>query len=112
MTQQTYYYRYPRRPTMQQKHRGPASLILGALALVTSWLMIGAALGIAAVATGVSARRHAAPGVKKPTTAAVGIALGVISILIGVGVLAAFLWTLVYFNSDPCHPVKQHAGCY
>jgi hypothetical protein len=93
MTQQTYYYRYPRRPTMQQQSRGKASLILGASALVTSYLVIGAVLGVAAVATGVAARGHAAASAKRPAAARAGIAFGVASILIGVGVLAAMYWT-------------------
>jgi hypothetical protein len=88
-TRQTYYYRYPRRPTRQQRGRGKASLILGALAFVTSWLVIGAVFGAAAVATGVTARRHARTGVKGPATAKFGIALGLVSILFGVGALAA-----------------------
>jgi hypothetical protein len=89
MIRQTYYYRYPRRPTTHQRSRGKASLILGAVAFFTSWLIIGVVFGVAAVATGVTARRHAATGVKGPATAKFGIALGLASILFGVGALAA-----------------------
>ena len=90
MTQATYYTRYPRRPTLHQRRRGKASFILGAVALVTSWLIIGGLLGVAAVATGVTARRSTAEA-KRPGTAGVGIALGLVSILVGVGVLTAIL---------------------
>jgi hypothetical protein len=89
MTRQTYYYRYPRRPTMRQRSRGKASLILGAVAFFTSWLIVGAVFGVAAVATGVTARGRAAGVAKRPATARVGIAFGLVSIVFGVGVLAA-----------------------
>jgi hypothetical protein len=88
MTQATYYTRFPRQPSIRQKRWAMASLILGALALVTSWLVIGIGFGVAAVATGVVARAHAMPGVRKTPTAAVGIALGVVSIAVGVSALA------------------------
>ena len=68
-----------------------ASFILGALALVTSWLVLGIAFGVAAIAAGVVARSHTTPGARKTPTAAISIALGVASILIGVGIVAATL---------------------
>jgi hypothetical protein len=86
MTQATYYTRYPRRPSIQQKRCNVASLILGALALVTSWLAIGIGFGVAAVAAGVVARAQAKPGARKPSTAGVGIALGLASIIVGLGI--------------------------
>jgi hypothetical protein len=89
MTQATYYTRYPRRPSVLQKRWETASLIVGALALVTSWLVIGIGFGAAAVATGVVARSHATPGARKRPMAAVSIGLGVVSIVVGVGVVAA-----------------------
>lgn len=92
MTQATYYTRYPRRPSILQKRwEEAASLIIGALALVTSWLVLGIAFGVAAIAAGVVARSHATPGARKTPTAAISIALGVASILIGVGIVAATL---------------------
>jgi hypothetical protein len=114
MMQDTYYYRYPRRPIVRRKRWDIASVILGVLALLTSWLVIGFGFGIAAVATGAVARAQATPGTRKPATAAVGIALGVVSILVAVGVLAAVLWAGLEqtISGDPCYPVKQHAGCY
>ena len=92
MTQATYYTRYPRRPSILQKRWEAASLILGALALVTIWLVLGIAFGVAAIAAGVAARSHATPGARKTPTAAISIALGVASILIGVGIVAATLY--------------------
>jgi hypothetical protein len=91
MTQATYYTRYPRRPSILQKRWEATSLIMGAVALVTSWLVIGIGFGVAAVATGVVARSHATPGARRTPMAAISITLGVVSILIGVGVIAAML---------------------
>jgi hypothetical protein len=86
---------------------------MGALALCTSLLVIGIFFGVAAVVFGVVARLRALSGVTKPATAAVGIALGVVAIAVGVGVLVVF-WPYLeqLYTGDPCHPVKQHAGCY
>jgi hypothetical protein len=91
MTQATYYTRYPRRPSIIQKRWEAAALMLGVLGLVTSWLVIGIGFGVAAVATGVVARSHATPGARRTPTATISIALGVVSILIGIGVVAATL---------------------
>jgi len=91
MTQATYYTRYPRRPSIVQTRWETAALILGALALVTSWLVIGIGLGVAAVAFGAIARSHATPGARKRPTAALSIGLGAVSIIVGVGVLGTML---------------------
>ncbi|MGO9158619.1 hypothetical protein [Mycobacterium sp.] len=87
MTQATYYTRFPRRPSIRQDKWETAALALGALAVVTSWHIIGIGLGTAAVAAGVVARSHATPGARKRPTAAVSIGLGTVSIVVGVMVL-------------------------
>lgn len=88
MTQATYYTRYPRRPSTCQTRWENAALTLGALAVVTSWLIIGIGLGAAAIAAGVVARSHATPGARKSPTPTVSIGLGLVSIVVGAGVLA------------------------
>jgi hypothetical protein len=104
---------YGYRPTARGKGLGIASLMLGAFALFTSWLIVGVPFGVAAVATGVGALSRATPEASKPVAAAVGIALGVVAMVVGVGVLVV-LWPDLQqvISGDPCRPVKQHAGCY
>jgi hypothetical protein len=84
MTQVTYYTRYPRRPSILQKRWETTALTLGLLAVLTSWHVIGIALGTTAVAAGAVARSHATPGARKRPTAAVSIGLGMLSIVVGV----------------------------
>ncbi|WP_454560858.1 DUF4190 domain-containing protein [Mycobacterium haemophilum] len=71
---------------------GVVSLILGVVALITCWLLIGIAFGIAAVVTGDIARRRVQRGeANNPRVAMTGIALGAVSIvaaLIAVGLYA------------------------
>lgn len=71
---------------------GVASLILGAVALLTCWLLIGIAFGIAAVVTGDIARRRVQRGeANNPRVAITGMVLGAVSIvaaLVAVGVYA------------------------
>jgi hypothetical protein len=102
---------YSYRPTPHQHGLGIASLILGAFALLTSWLIVGIPFGVAAVATGIGALSRATPEAGKPATAAVGIALGVVATVVGVGVLVV-LWPDLQqmISSGRCRPVRRH--CY
>ena len=92
---------------------GVASVLVGALALFTSWLLVGICFGLVAVALGFTALARATPGVRMPLTGAIGIALGVVAMVVGVGFLVV-LWPDLQqvVNGDPCRPVKQHAACY
>lgn len=101
------------RPSAHGNLLGIASLMLGAFALFTSWLIVGVPFGVAAVAAGVGALSRATPEARTPVTAAVGIALGVVAMVVGVGVLVV-LWPDLQqvINGDPCRPVRHHAGCH
>ncbi len=80
-------------PDAPRNEFGVASLILGAVALFTCWLLIGVPLGIAAVVTGDIARRRVARGeANNPRTALAGIALGVIAILAGLVAIGYYSW--------------------
>jgi hypothetical protein len=72
---------------------GVASVLLGAIALITSWLVIGMVFGVAAVITGLVARKRvqrAHTGDNKPATA--GIALGAVSIVVGLVAVGYYYW--------------------
>jgi ABC-type phosphate transport system permease subunit len=72
---------------------GVVSLILGAVALMTCWLLIGVPLGIAAVITGDTARRRVQRGeANNPRTAIAGIALGAIAIVAGLVAIGYYSW--------------------
>src|ERR1700739_5034675 len=68
-------------PDAPRNQVGVASLILGVVALITCWLLIGVPFGIAAVITGDTARRRVQRGeANNPRTAIAGIALGAVAI--------------------------------
>jgi Domain of unknown function (DUF4190) len=72
---------------------GTTSLVLGLLALISSWLTIGLVVGIAAVVTGLLARARVARGEATNRGMAIaGIALGVVAILASVLVLVVVIW--------------------
>jgi ABC-type phosphate transport system permease subunit len=72
---------------------GVVSLILGAVALMTCWLLIGVPLGIAAVITGDTARRRVQRGeANNPRTAIAGIVLGAIAIVAGLVAIGYYSW--------------------
>ena len=91
-----------------------ASLVIGIGALVTSPVLIGLGLGIAAVVIGVLARRR----VKRGETAhgggvaLVGVVLGVIATAIGlvVGAILVFGFATGQFNSTYQHCLGEHNG--
>jgi hypothetical protein len=76
----------PRRqtPGVPQNEVGVASLILGLIALMTCWLLIGVPFGIAAVITGDLGRGRVKRGeANNPRTAMAGIVLGAVAIVAG-----------------------------
>jgi hypothetical protein len=63
---------------------GVASVLLGVVALVTSWVVVGIGFGVAAVVTGFVARARVKRGEASTSGAATaGIVLGVVSIVVG-----------------------------
>ena len=81
------------RPEAPQNQFGVASLILGVIALLTCWLLIGVPLGIASVVTGDIARRRVTRGeANNPRTALAGIVLGGVAILAGLVAIGYYAW--------------------
>lgn len=73
-----------RQPEQPRNEMGVASLLVGLVALVTCWLLIGVPFGIAAVITGDLARRRVQRGeANNPRMALAGMVLGVVSIAAG-----------------------------
>ncbi len=80
-------------PDAPQNQFGVASLILGLVALITCWLLVGVPFGIAAVVTGDVARRRVKRGqANNPRTAMAGIVLGVVAIVAGLVAVGYFSW--------------------
>ncbi|OCB18260.1 DUF4190 domain-containing protein [Mycobacterium malmoense] len=71
-------------PEQPRNEMGVASLLVGLVALVTCWLLIGVPFGIAAVITGDLARRRVQRGeANNPRMALAGMVLGAVSIAAG-----------------------------
>ena len=71
-------------PDAPRNQFGVASLIVGLVALMTCWLLIGVPFGIAAVITGDIARRRVQRGeANNPGIATAGMVLGVVAIVAG-----------------------------
>jgi hypothetical protein len=80
-------------PDAPRNEFGVASLLLGVVALMTCWLMIGVPFGIAAVITGDTARRRVQRGVaNNPRIATTGIALGAVAIVAGLAAIGYYAW--------------------
>jgi ABC-type phosphate transport system permease subunit len=80
-------------PDEPRNQVGVVSVILGGLALVTCWLLIGVPLGIAAVLSGDIARRRASRGeATNPRTAIAGMVLGAVAIVTGLIVIGYYSW--------------------
>jgi len=76
----------PRRetPDAPRNEVGVASVLLGLVALITCWLMIGIPFGIAAVITGDIGRGRVKRGeANNPRAAMAGIVLGAVAIVAG-----------------------------
>ena len=72
---------------------GVASLLLGGLALITCWLLVGVPLGIAALLTGDIARRRVSRGeANNPRAAIAGMVLGVVAIAAGLIAVGYYAW--------------------
>jgi hypothetical protein len=82
---------------------GVVSLILGGVAIATSWLVIGLFFGFAALATGLAARARVTRGeANKRGTAIAGIALGVVAIVVGLVALGLVAADQFYFRHHVC----------
>jgi hypothetical protein len=80
-------------PDAPRNQFGVASLILGVVALLSSWLLIGVPLGIAALITADIARRRVKRGeASNPRAAMAGMVLGVIAILAGLVAIGYYSW--------------------
>jgi len=78
-------------PDAPRNEIGVASLLLGLVALVTCWLLLGVPFGIAAVVTGDIARRRVTRGeANNPRIALAGMVLGVIAILAGIAAIGYY----------------------
>jgi hypothetical protein len=85
----------PRRETSDAPRNefGVASLILGLVALMTCWLLIGVPFGIAAIITGDLGRGRVKRGeANNPRTAVAGIVLGAVAIAAGLVAIGYWAW--------------------
>jgi ABC-type phosphate transport system permease subunit len=80
-------------PDAPRNQFGIASLILGVVALITCWLLIGVPFGIAAVVTGDIGRRRVKRGeANNPRTAMAGMVLGLVAIVAGLVAVGYYSW--------------------
>jgi Domain of unknown function (DUF4190) len=80
-------------PDAPRNEFGVAALILGLVALMTCWLLIGVPFGIAAVITGDIARRRVQRGqANNPRTATAGVVLGAVAIAAGLAAIGYYAW--------------------
>ena len=80
-------------PDAPRNEFGVAALILGLVALMTCWLLIGVPFGIAAVITGDVGRRRVQRGeANNPRIALAGMVLGAVSIAAGLVAIGYFAW--------------------
>ncbi|MCV7377712.1 DUF4190 domain-containing protein [Mycobacterium alsense] len=81
-------------PHTPRNEVGVASLLVGMVALLTCWLLIGVPFGIAAVITGDVARRRVQRGeANNPRTALAGMVLGAASIAVGLVAIGYYAWS-------------------
>jgi len=82
---------------------GIASLILGVVAVCTSWLVIGVLFGITALAVGLAARARVTYGeANNRGIATAGIVLGIVAVVLGLAALAIVAVDLLYFRHHVC----------
>jgi uncharacterized protein DUF4190 len=80
-------------PDAPRNEVGVASLLVGIVALITCWLLIGVPFGIAAVITGDVGRRRAQRGeADNPRIALAGMVLGAVSIAAGLVAIGYYAW--------------------
>lgn len=89
-------------PGVRQKDKlGVVSLILGLVALITSWVLIGFFFGFAAVLTGAIGRSRAKRGLAAGSGAATaGVILGAVAMVAALIAVASYSW--IYH-----HPPEQ-----
>lgn len=80
-------------PDAPRNEMGVASILVGLVALLTCWMLIGVPFGIAAVITGDVARRRVQRGeADNPRIALAGMALGAVSIAAGLVAIGYYAW--------------------
>jgi Domain of unknown function (DUF4190) len=80
-------------PDAPRNEVGVASLLVGVVALLTCWLLIGVPFGIAAVITGDVGRRRVQRGeANNPRIALAGMVLGAVSIAAGLAAIGYYAW--------------------
>ena len=80
-----------RDPDAPRNELGVASVLLGLVALISCWLLIGIPFGIAAIITGDMARGRVKRGeANNPRAAMAGIVLGAVAIAAGLVAVAYF----------------------
>jgi len=83
---------------------GVVSVILGVVALVTSWVVIGMFFGIAAIVSGSIGRSRAkGSAAPAPRAATAGIVLGVVSIIAATVALVCYVWIYTHPIEHPHH---------
>lgn len=99
-------------PDAPRNQFGVAALILGVVALITCWLLIGVPLGVAAVVTGDIARRRVTRGeANNPRMAVAGMVLGVVAILAGLVAIGYYSWLDTKKPNYPCWINGAWASC-
>lgn len=80
-------------PEAPRNEVGVASLLVGIVALITCWLLVGVPFGIVAVITGDVGRRRAQRGeASNPRVALAGMVSGAISIIAGLVAIGYYAW--------------------
>jgi hypothetical protein len=80
-------------PAGPRNEVGVASVLVGLVALLTCWLLVGVPFGIAAVITGDIARRRVQRGeANNPRIAMAGMVLGAVSIAAGLVAIGYYAW--------------------
>jgi Domain of unknown function (DUF4190) len=99
-------------PGPPQDKLAVVSVILGVVALITSWVLIGMLFGVAAIVTGWIGRsragRSAAPGSRAATT---GIVLGVVSIMVALVAVVYYVWIDVQPVEHHCKDFDTYRRC-
>ncbi|WP_198145390.1 hypothetical protein [Frankia sp. EAN1pec] len=96
----------PGREPVPGRRTGRISLTLGVVALVTSIAVVGGAVGIAAIVTGMRARAHARRGGTGGGMGTAGLALGALSLLVAVTV-AGGTWAFYERHGDDLHRYQE-----
>ncbi|OBF04016.1 DUF4190 domain-containing protein [Mycobacterium sp. ACS4054] len=80
-------------PDAPRNEMGVAALLVGVVALLTCWMLLGVPFGIAAVITGDVAGRRAQRGeATNARTALAGMVLGAVSIAAGIVAIGYYAW--------------------